>query len=34
MQNRILALSMYEGIVSFEANDRMSARVEEPKGNE
>jgi photosystem II stability/assembly factor-like uncharacterized protein len=34
MQNRILALSMYEGIVSFEGSDRMSARMEEPKGNE
>ena len=34
MHDHIVALSMYEGIVTFDANERMSARVEEPKGNE
>ncbi|MBV9435040.1 MAG: transcriptional regulator [Acidobacteria bacterium] len=34
LQNRILALSLYEGIVSFEAGDRMSARMEQPNGTE
>lgn len=34
LRNRMLALSMYEGIVSFEGNERMSARMEDSGGNE
>jgi hypothetical protein len=29
----MVALSMYEGIVSFEGSDRISAMMEEPSGN-
>jgi photosystem II stability/assembly factor-like uncharacterized protein len=34
LRDHMMALSMYEGIVSFEGNDRISARMEEPSGNE
>ena len=34
MRDRMFALSMYEGIVSFEGNNRISARMEEPSGNQ
>jgi ligand-binding sensor domain-containing protein len=34
LRDHMMALSMYEGIVSFEGSDRMSARMEEPSGNE
>lgn len=34
MRDHMLALSMYEGIVSFEGNDRLSARMEPSGGNE
>jgi photosystem II stability/assembly factor-like uncharacterized protein len=34
LHDRVLALSQYEGIVSFDGNDRMSARMEQPSGNE
>jgi len=33
MRDRMFALSMYEGIVSFEGSNRISARMEEPSGN-
>ena len=32
MRDRMFALSLYEGIVSFEGNNRISARMEEPSG--
>ncbi len=34
MRGGILALSQYEGIVSFESGSRMSARMEQPTGNQ
>ncbi|PYY14249.1 MAG: transcriptional regulator [Acidobacteria bacterium] len=34
MRDRMFALSLYEGIVSFEGNNRMSAAMEQPSGNE
>ena len=34
IRDHMLALSMYEGIVSFEGNDRLSARMEPSGGNE
>ena len=34
LRDRVLALSQYEGIVSFDGSDRMSARMEQPSGNE
>jgi len=34
LHDHILALSMFEGIVSFEGNDRLSARMDQPNGNE
>jgi len=33
LHDHMVALSMYEGIVSFEASDRISAMMEEPSGN-
>jgi ligand-binding sensor domain-containing protein len=34
MRGGILALSQYEGIVSFDSGSRMSARMEQPTGNQ
>ncbi|PYY02138.1 MAG: hypothetical protein DMG63_01450 [Acidobacteria bacterium] len=34
MRDRMFALSLYEGVVSFEGSNRMSARMEESRGNE
>lgn len=34
LHDHMVALSMYEGIVSFDANDRMSAKMERISGNE
>jgi ligand-binding sensor domain-containing protein len=34
VRDHIMALSMYEGIVSFEGNERLSARMEPTGGNE
>jgi photosystem II stability/assembly factor-like uncharacterized protein len=34
VHDHIMALSMYEGIVSFEGNERLSARMESTGGNE
>ena len=33
MRDHMMALSLYEGVVSFEGSDRISARMEEPGGN-
>jgi len=33
MRDHMMALSLYEGVVSFDGSDRMSARMEEPSGN-